>query len=79
MEEFIGKNFWAFFNTMPEWRRKKTLSKMDGDAATLLVTNQDTNEQYKVVCKCESHYIHTYGFVTDSYLEYGEIISITKI
>ena len=51
----------------------------DGDNATLLVTNQETNEQYKVVCKCEEHYIKTYCFTTGSYFDYNEIVSITKV
>jgi hypothetical protein len=77
--DFIGKNFWEFFNTFPEWRRRKEMLGKDGDNATLLVTNQETNEQYKVVCKCEEHYIHTYCFTTGSYFDYNEIVSITKV
>ena len=78
-KDFIGKNFWEFFNTLPMWRSRKELLDKDGDNATLLVTNEETNEQYKVVCKCERHGIRTYCFTTGSYLVYDEIISITKL
>ena len=78
-KDFIGKNFWEFFNTFPEWRRRKEMLDRDGDNATLLVTNQETNEQYKVVCKREDYPIKTYGFYTGSYSNFKEIISITQV
>ena len=78
-KNFIGQNFWKFFNVLPMWRRKKELLEKNGDEATLLITNEESNEQYKVVCKCQSHSIMTYCFCTGSYLDFEEIISITKL
>lgn len=78
-KDFIGKNFWLFFNELPTFKRNKKLLEREGNKATLLATNEETGEQYKVVCACESHAIMTYCFHTGSYLDFGEIYSLTKV
>lgn len=77
--DFIGKSFWSFFNELPTFKRNKKLLEREENKATLLVTNEETNEQYKLVCACEVHAIMTYGLCSSSYLDFGDIYSLTKV
>ena len=79
MEEFIGKSFWYFFNELPTFRRKKELQCITDGKATLLVTNGKSGEQYNVVCSCNHHFIYAYSFKEGCYVEFGDIVSITKV
>ena len=78
-KDFIGKSFWSFFNELPLFHKRKELQDVKDGNATLLLTNGDTGERYKLVCKCKSVTIMKYCFTDGFYYDFGDIISITKL
>ena len=77
---FIGKGFWSFFMELSPSRRSKRQLAEGMRHVSLLVTDNDGDEQYKVVCECQWHVIH--GDCPEDTLkiaELGVIVSIERV
>ena len=78
-KDFIGQDFWKFFNELPLFDKKKELTDVSDGNATLLLYNLANGEKFKVVCKCKEFPIMKYCFYDGSYTDFGRIISIEKL